>query len=86
MQHFNTEHYTGAQNLHGNPLPRGIGTSLTETPLSKIWCNDSVQLDGPKGAFNNPDIFIKDRVAMILEEDWPRSVTFSKWGCSRRMR
>ena len=64
MQHLNTEHYTGAQNLHGLPIPRGMNTSLTETPLTKIWCNDSVQLDGPKGAFNNPEyISINQKLA-----------------------
>ena len=64
MQNLNTEHYTGAQNLHGLPRPRRMNTSLTETPLTKIWCNDSVQLDGPKGAFNNPEyISINQKLA-----------------------
>lgn len=55
MKHFNTEHYIGSKNFHDLPLPRGIGTSLTETPSSKRWCNDSVNLENSNGF--NPSYF-----------------------------
>ena len=57
--HMNREPYiqqiNNENNLHSYPIPQNLGAPLTVTRTANRFCNDSVQLDGPKGAFNNPD-------------------------------
>ena len=42
-------------NYHALPKPKKLGKFITNTPVSYFWCDDAVTLDGPNGAFNNPD-------------------------------
>ena len=57
--HMNREPYKQQNhtenNLHSYPTPKNLGKPLTITRTANRFCNDNVQLDGPKGAFNNQE-------------------------------
>ncbi len=63
MQHFQSENYTrtaerapsGAQSLHGLPMPGVIGAPLTITKTSGRFCNDAIPLDGVGAVINNTE-------------------------------
>jgi len=51
MEAFKAEYYTPKQSARNNPRPGPVFND----PSSKRFCNDKRPLDGPDGAFNNPN-------------------------------
>jgi len=60
----NFKHSAQQPNYHALPKPEKLGKFITNTRASYFWCDDEVPLDGPNGAFNNPDyISINQKLA-----------------------